>query len=111
MPHVDRLIDHVGRVEQPSVQWHVAQMLDHLRDDLSEEQSRRATALLQDNLTGSTDWIVLNVTMDVLAGWAGSDQQLARRLTPVLERLRRDRRASVAKRAARRLEDLPTSAG
>ena len=109
VPHLDRLIDDVGRIEQPSIQWHVAQMLDHLRHDLSEEQARRATALLQDNLTGSTDWIVLNVTMDVLAGWAGSDQQLARWLAPVLERLRGDRRASVAKRAAKRLGELRTS--
>lgn len=109
VPHVDRLIDDVGRIEQPSVQWHVAQMLDHLRVDLSEEQARRATALLQDDLTGSTDWIVLNVTMDVLTGWAGNDQQLARWLAPVLERLRSDRRSSVAKRAARRLEELHTS--
>ena len=111
MPHVDRLIDDVGRIEQPSVQWHVAQMLDHLRDGLSEEQAWRATALLQDNLTGSTDWIVLNVTMDVLARWAGSDQQLARWLAPVLERLRGDRRASVANRATRRLGELHTSGG
>lgn len=109
--HVDRLIDDVGRIEQPSVQWHVAQMLDHLRDDLSEEQALRATALLKDNLAGSTDWIVLNVTMDVLVGWAASDQQLARWLAPVLEALRGDPRASVAKRAARRLGELRTSGG
>lgn len=31
---------------------------------------------------------------DVLAGWARRDQQLARWLAPVLERLRGDRRAS-----------------
>lgn len=101
-------IDDVGRIEQPSVQWHVAQMLDHLRDDLSEEQARRGPRFSRttDRLDGL---IVLNVTMDVLAGWAGSDQQLARWLAPVLDRLRGDRRASVAKRAARRLGELRTS--
>jgi hypothetical protein len=36
-----------------------------------------STQLLKRNLNRSTDWIVLNVTMDVLAGWAGSDRALA----------------------------------
>ena len=106
--HVDRLIDDVGGIEQPSVQWHVAQMLDHLRDDLSDDQARRATALLEATLTGSTDWIVLNVTMDVLCGWARRDQRLVERLTPELQRLTGDRRPSVARRAARRLAELGT---
>ena len=106
--HVDRLIDDVGGIEQPSVQWHVAQMLDHLRDDLSDDQARRATALLEATLTHSTDWIVLNVTMDVLCGWARRDQRLVARLTPELQRLTADRRPSVARRAARRLAQLGT---
>ena len=102
-PHVDRLIAEVGAIEQPSIQWHVAQMLHRLRGDLSDEQARRARALLQRNLMRSTDWIVLNVTMDVLAAWAADDPALADWLIPVLERLRGDPRKSVAKRAARHL--------
>ncbi len=104
-PHVDRLIAEVGSIEQPSIQWHVAQMLQHLRGDLSDEQARRAKELLQRNLTRSTDWIVLNVTMDVLAEWATDDPELAEWLIPVLERLRADPRKSVAKRAAKRLSE------
>jgi hypothetical protein len=103
VPHVDRIIDDIGAIEQPSVQWHVAQMLQHVRGDLSAEQARRADALLKRNLTRSTDWIVLNVTMDVLAAWAGHDPALASWLTPELERLSHDPRKSVAKRAAKRL--------
>ena len=101
-PHVDRLIAEVGAIEQPSIQWHVAQILQHLRADLSDEQARRAKALLQRNLTQSTDWIVLNVTMDVLAEWAADDPALADWLIPELERLCGDPRRSVAKRAAKR---------
>ena len=104
--HVDRLLGDLGQIEQPSVRWHVAQMLQHLRTDLSDDQARRAIGLLQRILTSSTDWIVLNVTMDVLTEWAHQDPPLTGWLTPELERLRKDDRKSVAKRAAKRLADL-----
>ncbi|MGI8459749.1 MAG: hypothetical protein ACR2LI_16760 [Propionibacteriaceae bacterium] len=67
---------------------------------------RRANALLQRNLTRSHDWIVLNVTMDVLTEWAAGDTTLRGWLRPELERLGRDKRKSVAKRAAMRLAEL-----
>lgn len=97
--HVDRIIDEMGAIAQPSVQWHTAQILD--RVDLTEDQSRRALALLQANLATSTDWIVLNLTMDVLTGWADPAW-----LRPELERLAGDARTSVARRAAKRLAEL-----
>jgi len=101
VPHVERVLDDLGRIGQPSVQWHVAQMLQHLRSDLSPTQAREATQLLQQNLSTSPDWIVLNVTMDVLADWAERDAALATWLGPELERLQQDPRTSVAKRATR----------
>lgn len=104
--HVDRLLGDLGQIEQASVQWHVAQMLHHLRSDLSDDQAQRATALLQRNLSRSTDWIVLNVTMDVLTQWATRDPSLAGWLAPQLERLRQDKRKSVAKRASERRDEL-----
>ncbi len=106
VPHVERLLGDLGRIEQPSVQWHVAQMLQHLRHRLTADQAGRATGLLQQNLASSTDWIVLNVTMDVLTDWANHDPWLAGWLTPELERLRQDHRKSVALRAAKRLAEL-----
>lgn len=104
--HIDRLLGDLGQIEQPSVQWHVAQMLQHLHNDFSADQAQRATELLQRNLTGSTDWIVLNVTMDVLAAWASNQPPLAAWLGPELERLRQDKRKSVAKRASERVAEL-----
>ncbi len=98
--HVDHLLRDLGQVEQPSVQWHVAQMLHRLRSDLTERQARQATTLLQQNLSTSRDWIVLNVTMDVLAAWATADATLAGWL--VSERLRQPP-PSVARRATQRL--------
>jgi hypothetical protein len=104
--YVDQLLGGLAEIEQPSVQWHVAQMLQHLRSELADDQVRQATALLQRNLTRSTDWIVLNVTMDVLAEWTKCAPALAAWLRPELERLRQDSRKSVAKRAAKRLAEL-----
>lgn len=104
--HVDRLLSDLGQIEQPSVQWHVAQMLQHLRIDLSDGQAQQATELLQRNLSTSTDWIVLNVTMDVLTEWVARDAPLANWLVPELNRLRQDKRKSVAKRASRRVAEL-----
>jgi hypothetical protein len=106
VPYVDRLLDETGAIEQPSVQWHVAQILQQLRGELSDGQVARATELLKRNLARSQDWIVLNVTMDVLADWAQDDAALSRSLIPELERLRRDERKSVAKRASKRLSEL-----
>jgi len=106
VPHIGHLLDDLANIDQPSVQWHVAQMLQHLHDDLSDDQAKRALRLLQRNLTGSTDWIVLNVTMDVLTEWSACDSSLAVWLTPELERLRHDRRKSVARRASMRLAEL-----
>jgi HEAT repeat protein len=108
VPHVERLLGEVASIEQPSVQWHLAQMLHHVRPVLSDVQAHRATELLRHNLTRSTDWIVLNVTMDVLALWARCDPELSVWLAGQLERLGRDQRHSVAKRASKRLAELTT---
>jgi hypothetical protein len=104
--HIEQLLDDLGSIDQPSVQWHVAQMLQHLHNDLSPDQAKRAVRLLQRNLTRSTDWIVLNVTMDVLTAWSARDPSLATWLVPELDRLRQDKRTSVARRATMRLAEL-----
>lgn len=106
VPHIDHILSGLGRIDQPSVQWHVAQMLEHLHGDLSEDQTHRALRLMRRNLTRSTDWIVLNVTMDVLTHWSARDPSLVRWLASELERLSQDKRKSVARRASTRLAEL-----
>jgi HEAT repeat protein len=100
-PRVERLLEEVGAIDQPSVQWHTAQMLGHLYPRLDSDQGRRAGALLRRYLTESDDWIVLNVTMEILAEWSRDRADLAAWLLPELERLRADERKSVAKRATK----------
>ena len=104
--YADALLGEIARLDQPSVQWHTAQMLQHLRPHLTDEQRPLAIGLLESYLSQSNDWIVLNVSMGVLADWARSDSALARRLVAQLERLRTDPRKSVAKRASKCLGTL-----
>jgi hypothetical protein len=104
--YADRFLAEIGRIDQPSVKWHTAQILDHLLPDLTDEQRRQATDLLRAYLDESDDWIVLNTSVGILTGWAGSDPALARSLRPRLKRLTGDRRKSVAKRAAKCLAAL-----
>ena len=106
LPYADRFLIEIGKIDQPSVQWHTAQILDHLRPDLTAARRRRSAALLHAYLDGSDDWIVLNTSMAILTEWAGEDADLARALRPSLERLTGDRRKSVAKRAGKCLAVL-----
>ncbi|MGL4339249.1 MAG: hypothetical protein ACRCSP_02320, partial [Rhodoglobus sp.] len=56
------------------------------------------------NLDSSDDWIVQNTTMQVLAGWAAVDDDLAQWLRPRLLRLASSPRKSVSARASKLLK-------
>jgi hypothetical protein len=101
----NRLLEEVAAIDQPSVRWHVIQMLGEIR--LTGEQHRRAVALARRFLETSQDWIVLNVTMQQLFEWSRDDPTLAAWLAPQLERLTTDRRRSVAGRARKLLAAMP----
>ena len=100
--YVPRLLDEVAKIDQPSVQWHLAQMLGEV--SLAPAQYRRAKTILKRNLERSDDWIVLNVTMQQLFDWSDGDPALRMWLVPRLERCADDRRRSVASRARKLLD-------
>lgn len=106
VPHAERFLTDIGRIDQPSVQWHTAQILDHLLSDLTDGERRQGTDLLRGYLKESDGWIVLNTSATILTEWAGSDPTLPRSLRPLLERMAGDRRKSVARRAAKCLAAL-----
>lgn len=94
-----RIEEWVDQIEQPSAQWTLAQMYSLLSDRLTSAQKNAAVARLQGFLSGSTDWIVLNFSMQTLAEWALSEEEIRDWLAPVLETLSSDSRKSVAARA------------
>lgn len=61
----ERLLTDVAAIEQPSVQWHLAQMLGEIQ--MTEQQRRRAAGVLVRQLDPSNDWIVVNLTLETLA--------------------------------------------
>jgi DNA-binding transcriptional ArsR family regulator len=103
-PFTRRLLSYVADVDQPSVQWHLAQILTEI--ELTPQQRRRATAILKRNLERYEDWIVVNLTLQALAHFARDDLELCRELAPILRSHQADTRKSVAKRATKLLAQL-----
>jgi hypothetical protein len=103
-PYRARLLTEVPHIQQPSVQWHLAQIL--ARIELTPKQRTQAIATLRRNLDAFDDWIVVNLTLEALAHLAQSDRDLRRDLLPILRRHRDSKRASIAKRATKLLAQL-----
>ncbi len=101
-PFIERLLTEVPEIDQPSVQWHLAQMLAQL--SLDKDETRRAVKILKRNLSRSDDWIVANLTLESLAKFAGDDATLATEFIGILRKYRRSRYKSLASRASKLLK-------
>ena len=106
LPYIDRFLGEIAAIDQASTQWTIAQLFDRLEKDMNAQQIQRAKAIMKHNLEHHNDWIVLNHTMQTLAGWSAKDPSLGKWLVPHLERLSNDSRKSVAKRAVKLLKQL-----
>lgn len=99
VPYIDKLIAEISMLDQASAQWTLADLFQTLSSFMSELQKGEAQKILKHNLEASTDWIVLNNTMETLSEWSMTDATLKQWLLPHLERLSTDSRKSVAGRA------------
>jgi len=99
VPYIDRFIEEIGELDQPSAQWTLAKLFEALEVDMSAEQKAAAQAIMKRNLAEHDDWIVLNNTMEALFKWSAHDGELRAWLMPHLERLSTDNGKSVANRA------------
>ena len=99
VPYIDRFIEQIGALDQPSAQWTLAKLFEALRPDMTDGQKSAAQTIMQRNLAGHDDWIVLNNTMETLFEWSREDAALREWLRPHLKRLANDSRKSVAGRA------------
>lgn len=104
VPYIDRFIEEIGALDQPSAQWTLAKLFEALEPDMSPAQKSAAQAIMQRNLAEHPDWIVLNNTMEALFRWSQADRDLRAWLKPHLERLTGDPRKSVSGRARKLLE-------
>ncbi len=101
---VPRLLGEMSRIEQPSVQWHLAQILTEV--ELDEREQAEAIAILERNLDTSGDWIVINLTLQALAAFARTSPALRVRLAQRLLRYQDSPYRSVASRARKLLAEF-----
>lgn len=104
--YVDRLIDEIGALDQPSAQWTLPKLSEGAAAGMTPDQHARAEALVKRNLAGHDDWIVLNNSIEYLGARAKSDETLLAWLRPHLVRLSEDGRKSVAGRAKKWMKTL-----
>jgi hypothetical protein len=105
-PWLDRYLDEVAGLNQPSARWTLSQISREIEDRMNAEQRVRAEVLMKQNLSESHDWIVLAQTAETLGRWAADDEDLRAWLRPRLEDMAGDTRKSVAGKAQRVLASL-----
>jgi hypothetical protein len=98
VPYIDHFLGEINDIDQPSTQWTLSKLYLMLENKMTPEQKRKAIELMKQRLRHD-DWIVLNNTMETLHEWAKNDTELKKWLLPQLERLSKDDRKSVARRA------------
>ena len=102
----DWLIHDIGKLNQPSAKWSIAQMMKLLKPLLSNGQQKEVIKLLKHNLETEDDWIVQNMTADSLADFALEDSSLRKWLVSHLNVMKMDKRKSVAGKANKLLDQL-----
>lgn len=106
VPYIDKFLNEVSAINQPSAQWTLAQLFLRLAPEMSPAQLKQAEKILKRNLAKSDDWIVLTMTTETLVKWATKSAPLRRWLKPHLTRLAIDTRKAVAKKAQKSLVTL-----
>lgn len=100
-PFVPRLLGEMSRIEQASVQWHLAQILTEV--ELDEAEQAAAITILEHNLDTSGDWIVTNLTLQALAMFARTSPAVRTRLIERLHHYQDSPYKSVSSRARKLL--------
>ncbi len=104
-PYVEHVLAVLTRSDQPSVQWHVAQLLDEL--ELTPARRGTAIAWLKARIaTTDVDWIVAAQSMTTLVSLQQQGHVEASDLDALLEVQQSHRSASVRRKATRFREDL-----
>ena len=103
---LDDFINKISKINQASTQWTFAQLFLILDKFVSPTQKEAVTKILKQHLLDSSDWIVLNLTMETLLFYSKSNEKLKPWLTVQLQRLTKDPRKSVANRADKYMKQI-----
>jgi hypothetical protein len=100
----DRLLGEFAQSAQPSLQWHLAQILSEISLSPTEEQI--AVRILIHNLASTDDWIVTNLTLESLATFARRNSFDRQRFIELLKRYQHSPHKSIASRTSKLLKDF-----
>lgn len=104
-PYIDRLLDEVSVIDQPSIQWHLAELFAQI--ELSPSQRQQAAEIMKLNIASAdADWIVASNTMKTLGNYVQVGHLAASEIVPLLRVQQSHRSSAVVKRATKILEDL-----
>ncbi len=106
-PYKELLLNAAGDARQPSLRWHVAQMIPRLALETAERRS--AVAVLKRYLDDDSA-IVKTCAMQALAELALADRSLRRSVVPFLEKATASGTAAMRARGIRLLEALRAQA-
>ncbi len=94
--YVPHLLNKVSKIRQPSVQWHLAQMLAVI--PLTKFQQLKAIDILVSNLETMDDWIVTNLTLESLAHFTRIGIFDVNKMVEILNKYEYDKHKSVVSR-------------
>ncbi len=103
--YTNKMLDELIMSDQPSIKWHLAQMITEM--NLSEEQKQKAMLWLKEQLLSiEVDWIVAANVMDSLAQFTRDTSMPKEELTALLKLQQQHRSKSVVKRATKLLNEF-----
>jgi hypothetical protein len=104
-PYVDRMLHDLVPSKQPSIQWHLAQMIAEIK--LTEDQRQQAIAWLKKLLSSvEVDWIVSVNSMKTLVQFSHEGILAKGEAIPLFEIQRQHTSNTVRKKAAQFLQDI-----
>jgi len=104
-PYVDRMLNDFTTTEQPSIQWHLAQMFAEV--NLTDGQKKRAIIWLKGLLSAKdVDWIVSVNTMKTLVQFYRNGMVARAELTSLFELQQQHKSDTVRKKASQFLQNL-----
>lgn len=107
LPYIDRFSVELGDSNQPSIQWHLAQIYRQV--DLTPKQKHVVINWLKRQLsTKEVDWIVAANAMDTLVQFTKDGSIPAAEIIPLLKVQQNHKSNAVIKRANKLLEGLST---
>jgi hypothetical protein len=106
-PYTSRLLGEVAKINQPSVQWHLAQMLSEI--ELTPEQRQKAITLLKNHLQSlEVDWIVASCSIDTLVLFVQNGDMPVKELITLLKLQKNHHSKALVKRVNKQLDNLQT---